>query len=560
MMNFATPSGRFSLRLNDGHAELVTEAFSLQDTATINDDRWHHIVGSYDGQSLKLWVDQRLAVERTGVTIRSGGSGSVFVGDVSNYSTTEHEPFVGELDDGRMVFASMQPDAIERHRAVRWSHSTERTTAGGTSRSLDEGRAGEVEATAAGESFVVHTFERGLGIDGVTRIATRAGSSVSMFSAAGSRRWTTTLSSSDADGAVVVRRIVAVGSDVVVAATASRGNVLVNGTSIGAANDSDTPVLMRLSGTDGRVRWWQVYARGGSAELRGLSSIDASTLVAGGRFEGTHEFGSATLTSAGAADLFVLRIDANDGSVRSAFRAGGAADERLAAVASVDASVVLVGTYGGAASDLGGAALANPGAHRWGFVARLASDGSHQFSTSLSARGDARPLDVRSSSAGYVVAGEFDQSLSLLSRTHSGNPTGSTPFVASFDAVNDSVSWTSVIEDSLAVAFAPRIVVNSSRVSLLIRTHVSDSSPLSRIGQTFVAMPGTLTVVDLARSTGAPIRSEVVATDRAAIPNAIASLPDGSRIVKVDHQERLTINGYTIGTGLPTQSVLRLVF
>ena len=86
--------------------------------------QWHHVVGVYDGQTMKLYVDGTLVPNHpTSTGSISGGFGStISVGDGSwplSGSTTTAAPFKGTIDDAAVYTTSLSPSQVQAHYAAR---------------------------------------------------------------------------------------------------------------------------------------------------------------------------------------------------------------------------------------------------------------------------------------------------------------------------------------------------------------------------------------------------------------------------------------------------------
>ena len=103
-------------------------------------------------------------------------------------------------------------------------------------------------------------------------------------------------------------------------------------------------------------------------------------IVLAGGFEITADFGGGLLTSAGSADIYVAKLDAQGNHVWSMRR--GDADQQFVNSVVVDAQgdIVVAGTFRGVL-DLGGATLtANAGPNKDVFIAKLDPQGNHVWS------------------------------------------------------------------------------------------------------------------------------------------------------------------------------------
>ena len=122
---------------------------------------------------------------------------------------------------------------------------------------------------------------------------------------------------------------------------------------------------------------WQlaVAATGGTSEVLATAADASGNVYLTGTFSGTVGFGGMTLTSAGRNnDVFVAKWDGATGRFGWVQRAGGAGDDRPAAIAVSGTSIYLAGRFAGAAA-FGGTILTAVGSDD-GFVAKLTDAGA----------------------------------------------------------------------------------------------------------------------------------------------------------------------------------------
>jgi len=155
-------------------------------------------------------------------------------------------------------------------------------------------------------------------------------------------------------------------------------------------------------------------------------------VVVGGSMAGVIQVGGETLTGAGGADVFLIKLDAQGTPVWSQ-RYGDADDQRLAALAmDGNGNLAVAGSFAGSL-DLGGDALVATGA-RDGFVAKLTGAGAHQVSQSFgSPKGETVATAIALTDAGgIVVAGQYVEEVSFGSVSLEGLD-GEDIYVASLD-------------------------------------------------------------------------------------------------------------------------------
>jgi hypothetical protein len=109
----------------------------------------------------------------------------------------------------------------------------------------------------------------------------------------------------------------------------------------------------------------------------GATATDASgNVYVAGRFAGTVQFGSSTLTSAGVVDVFVAKWSPATRSFVWAQRAGGAGFDHATALAVNGTSVYLTGSFTSPTAGFGSTTLTNSGYGGEVFVAKLTDAGS----------------------------------------------------------------------------------------------------------------------------------------------------------------------------------------
>ena len=178
-------------------------------------------------------------------------------------------------------------------------------------------------------------------------------------------------------------------------------------------------VLERLSGADifsahhplgrhpgGKISSWQLFSRSGlqppalpvhahalkswSHQLlsfpvkaggtnndhgQAITGLDDGSSLVAGRFQGSVTFGTTSLTSAGAQDVFIAKLNP-DGTYAWATQAGGTGDEQVRDITSFDdGSSIVTGNFSGTAT-FGSTTLTSAGQGDV-FIAKLNADGSY---------------------------------------------------------------------------------------------------------------------------------------------------------------------------------------
>jgi len=163
----------------------------------------------------------------------------------------------------------------------------------------------------------------------------------------GRLRWARQLSSIGTDRI----RGLAVDGDRLLSVGEFSDTVMLDGQTLTSDGGRDV-VLMELAVEDGRLLGWQHFGgadddEGGEIEIRS----DGSRVIAG-NFRGTARFGPTTRTSAGARDLFVARLDA-DNNLRELYHGRSTMDAFAIDVAADAAALALAGNHEGSLEIVG---------------------------------------------------------------------------------------------------------------------------------------------------------------------------------------------------------------
>jgi hypothetical protein len=187
------------------------------------------------------------------------------------------------------------------------------------------------------------------------------------------------------------------------------GNVLLAGGFAGTVNFGGKPLTsaspadvfaVKFDGAGNHV--WSKGFGGPSGQVSySVASDTAGGMLLVGVFYGTVDFGGGTLTSQGAGDIFVAKLDASGNHVWSR-RFGDASNQTGYGVAT-DAmdNVVITGTFGGTV-DFGGGALASAGGGDV-FVVKLDASGNHVWSRRFGDVEDQIAYSVATDTAGNIL-------------------------------------------------------------------------------------------------------------------------------------------------------------
>jgi hypothetical protein len=171
---------------------------------------------------------------------------------------------------------------------------------------------------------------------------------------------------------------------------------------------------------------WQWVRQAGGTGFDGALSVAAlsdGSAILTGWFNGTATFGSTTLISAGAADIFVGKVSAT-GAWQWIRQAGGTgSDSALSVAALSDGSAILTGDFNGTATFAprtiagGSYSLTSAGSGDI-FVAKVSADGYWQWATGAGGTAQERGNAVSVFSDGSsIVTGWFNGTVTFGSTT-----------------------------------------------------------------------------------------------------------------------------------------------
>ncbi len=290
----------------------------------------------------------------------------IFEGDVTFGSTTltsagSDDIYVAKLDaSGSYVWA---------------------TRAGSTS--FDGGYG--VSTLADGSAIVTGQFRGTVTFGSHTLISTAGRSDVfvAKINASGSFVWATKAGGTSTDKAWYVRTL-ADGSAILTGYF--RGTATFGSTTLTSTGGSDDIFVAKVDASGSFV--WATQAGGTTStdEGVGVSTLaDGSTIVTG-VFEGPATFGSTTLAGTGAADIFVAKINPSGSFVWVTQAGGTSTDEAFRTSTLADGSAIVEGYFTGAAS-FGPFTLTSAGAEDY-FVAKVDSSGTFLWATRAGGTGD----------------------------------------------------------------------------------------------------------------------------------------------------------------------------
>lgn len=238
---------------------------------------------------------------------------------------------------------------------------------------------------------------------------------------------------------------------------AANGDVFILGTMNGVMNfDAQTPLgvdggpdvfVARLDATTGVTEWSKNF---GNVDFQYGWSVAATpdgNVAVTGQFNGDINFGKGNLGNKGKRDIFLAKLDGNNGGEVWAQSFGDGADQvGYGVAADSNGDIVITGVIQGDTS-FGGLPLKVGGNQNDLFVARFGSDGVHQWSKRF---GDTNAQTSRAlalDAAGNVlITGYFKANLqfdttTLIDSNGNNNAQETDVFVAKLKASDGSTGW-----------------------------------------------------------------------------------------------------------------------
>jgi hypothetical protein len=218
--------------------------------------------------------------------------------------------------------------------------------------------------------------------------------------------------------AITATRAGAANSDVIVSVTSFGSentavgagyfqNTINLGGSLTSSGDKDI-VVVRTNAA-GAVTWSRRFGGSGNDQATSVHAVNSSLLVVTGFFSGTVTFGSTTLVSKGAEDIFVTALDYATGNVVWAKSFGSIGPDRGMGIATDGTNIILTGHFSQSiAFDAVG--LSSLGVSD-GFVAKLSNTGTVLWAKSMNGAANVVGLKTAIDASGNVfVSGKFSGS------------------------------------------------------------------------------------------------------------------------------------------------------
>jgi hypothetical protein len=180
------------------------------------------------------------------------------------------------------------------------------------------------------------------------------------------------------------------------------------GGTLTAVGGNDLAVV-KLDPSGGHL-WSRRFGHSGYDQVHALAADPAGNVYFAGNLDAPVDFGGGTLSPAGSADAYVVKLEASQGAHAFSRKWGGGDSDIALDVAADAGGVSVVGFFRGAA-DFGGGLLVSAG-DRDAFVVRLDGAGDHLFSRHFGSGGDDRALAVATDEQGNTaVGGRFESSI-----------------------------------------------------------------------------------------------------------------------------------------------------
>jgi hypothetical protein len=176
------------------------------------------------------------------------------------------------------------------------------------------------------------------------------------------------------------------------------------------SSDGAADIFVVALDAGGVTRWSKRYGDPSEQAAHGLAADD-SQLVVAGDFTGTVSFGAGAVPSAGGDDVFVMSLDPSDGATRWAVPAGDDADQHASAVRLAGGTALVAGQYAGTL-ELDGHSVTATGSDGFALSLDVAS-GSAEWIVAIGSDADAAVLGMDASATNVALAGVFSGSIDL---------------------------------------------------------------------------------------------------------------------------------------------------
>lgn len=236
----------------------------------------------------------------------------------------------------------------------------------------------------------------------------------------------------------------------------------------GGVRANDGGFLVKLAAETGRYVWDRTFEASGAEDVSAVATLDASTVVVGGRFSGTANLGGGALVStpSNSRDGFVAAYSmATGGHVWSKVLTTSGEDDIFGGLTVVGGDVIVAGAFKGTGT-LGGSPLQSTGDYDI-FVARYrGADGGHVWSMRRGGGGVQQAVAIATDGTHVLVGGSFVGMTNLGGLDLSG--TGfRCAFIALYDASDGAHVWSHAFSASYR-AYVASLAASPTRLVVSI--------------------------------------------------------------------------------------------
>jgi hypothetical protein len=234
-----------------------------------------------------------------------------------------------------------------------------------------------------------------------------------------------------------------------------QGTVNFGGASLVSAGSND--IFLAKYSPNGVHLWSQRFGAGGNDMANGVTVDPFGSIYIGGGFSATVDFGGGAILSAGASDAFIARYDVNGGHLWSDGYGSTGSDNCLGIYGDGASNVVATGFFNGTV-DFGGGPLVSAGGNDI-FLAKYGPTGIHTWSQRFGSTLSDIGQSVSAVGTSVLVSGSFQGTVDFGGggRTSAG---GSDIFVAKYNT-SGAHQW-SLAFGNTAIDLGQVVAVNAS--------------------------------------------------------------------------------------------------
>ena len=366
--------------------------------------------------------------------VASDAASNIFLGGVSGSSESlEYFLHTGSADVTK----------LDKSGALAWKKSFPAT--GATSYSVVHG----VTVDKMGDVIVVGDYRGAISTNGVTLTSTLSTTDVFVLKldTTGATKWSQSFGgagdqagtsiSADADGNVFI--------------TGTMVGTMAFGTTVLSSNGTYDVFVAKLDGATGNPKWGKNFGDANPQVGWDVVATPDGNVAVTGEFQGNINFGGINLGNGGGTDMYLAKLDGNDGNQVWAKRFGENDNQvGYGIAADSNGNIVLTGSVEGKTDFGGGPFDIGSGKPSDLFVARFKPDGDHLWSKLFGDPANTQvSRDVAVDAAGNVlVTGYFTGTLQLGITILTGNGGSLDMFVAKLKASDGTFGWARKFGDS----------------------------------------------------------------------------------------------------------------